>query len=66
MIDKLQGALREFAAVRDWGQFHTRRTLVLALTGEDGDLAELMQWKTDEQLAADHAPDCAERAAEHG
>ena len=40
----VQGQLRQFAEDRDWTQFHTPRNLVLALTGEVGELAELFQW----------------------
>lgn len=32
----------EFAAERDWGQFHQPRNLLLALVGEVGELAELL------------------------
>ena len=52
----LRGRLEAFAAVRGWTGFHTPRNLVLALVGEVGQLAELVQWRTDEevgQLAAD-------------
>ena len=43
---------REFAVQREWEQYHTPRNLLLALTGELGELAELFQWKgdTDEPL----------------
>ncbi|KAM6155332.1 dCTP pyrophosphatase 1 [Rhynchocyon petersi] len=37
----------EFAAERDWDQFHQPRNLLLALVGEVGELAELFQWKPD-------------------
>ncbi|XP_054438666.1 dCTP pyrophosphatase 1 isoform X2 [Pteronotus mesoamericanus] len=39
----------EFAAERDWDQFHKPRNLLLALVGEVGELAELFQWKPDEE-----------------
>lgn len=32
----------EFAAERDWDQFHKPRNLLLALVGEVGELAELL------------------------
>jgi dCTP diphosphatase len=32
----------EFAAERDWDQFHQPRNLLLALVGEVGELAELL------------------------
>ncbi|XP_006896671.1 PREDICTED: dCTP pyrophosphatase 1 [Elephantulus edwardii] len=38
----------EFAAERDWDQFHQPRNLLLALVGEVGELAEIFQWKPDE------------------
>nr|XP_004671074.1 dCTP pyrophosphatase 1 [Jaculus jaculus] len=37
----------QFAAERDWDQFHKPRNLLLALVGEVGELAELFQWKSD-------------------
>lgn len=36
--------LREFTAERDWDQFHDPKSLLLALVGEVGELAELFQW----------------------
>lgn len=48
----LEAELAEFARVRDWDQFHTPRNLILALTGELGELAEIFQWKTDAQAEA--------------
>ena len=35
---------REFTRERDWEQFHDPRSLILALVGEVGELAELYQW----------------------
>lgn len=45
----LEAALQEFSRQRDWDQFHTPRNLILALTGEVGELAEIFQWLTDAQ-----------------
>jgi NTP pyrophosphatase (non-canonical NTP hydrolase) len=39
--------LVEFVQVREWTQFDTPRNLVLAMLGEVGELAEVMQWKGD-------------------
>jgi dCTP diphosphatase len=36
-----------FSEARSWAQFHTARNIVLALLGEVGELAELVQWKGD-------------------
>lgn len=51
-VDNLFETLQRFADERDWEQFHTPRNLILALTGEVGELAEIFQWLTDEQAAA--------------
>ena len=39
--------LVEFVRVRDWTKFDTPRNLVLAMLGEVGELAEVVQWKGD-------------------
>ncbi|XP_006872036.1 PREDICTED: dCTP pyrophosphatase 1 [Chrysochloris asiatica] len=52
----------EFAAERDWDQFHQPRNLLLALVGEVGELAELFQWKPDEEAGPQAWP-AKERAA---
>ena len=49
-LPPLAAQLEEFATQRQWSQFHTRRNLVLALTGEVGELAELLQWKGDDNV----------------
>jgi NTP pyrophosphatase (non-canonical NTP hydrolase) len=57
--------LRQFVRERDWEQFHTPRNLILALVGEVGELAELFQWLSDEQVAAAvHDPNLATRIRE--
>ncbi|KWW99816.1 nucleotide pyrophosphohydrolase [Carbonactinospora thermoautotrophica] len=50
-IAELQRRLREFADARDWHQFHTPKNLVMALSGEAGELTEIFQWLTPEQSA---------------
>lgn len=45
----LEAALQKFADQRDWDRFHTPRNLILALTGEVGELAEISQWLSDAQ-----------------
>jgi NTP pyrophosphatase (non-canonical NTP hydrolase) len=44
--------LREFAADRDWEQFHTPKNLAMALAGEAGELLALLQWLTDDEITA--------------
>jgi dCTP diphosphatase len=41
--------LREFAESRDWGRFHTPKNLVMAASGEAGELAAEFQWLTAEE-----------------
>lgn len=43
-LEDLQTELRQFRDERDWAQFHDPKSLILALTGELGELAELFQW----------------------
>jgi dCTP diphosphatase len=47
-IPILTRAIREFATERTWSKYHLPRSLVLALLGELGELAELVQWNKDE------------------
>lgn len=41
--------LRQFAAERDWDQFHSPKNLAMALTGEAGELAAEFQWLSEAQ-----------------
>ena len=43
-LDDLTTRMREFTEARDWGRFHDLKSLTLALTGEVGEVAELVQW----------------------
>jgi NTP pyrophosphatase (non-canonical NTP hydrolase) len=47
----LEAALARFADERDWAPFHTPRNLVMALTGEVGELNEIFQWMTEAEAA---------------
>ena len=48
-LEGLRDALREFAAARDWEQFHSPKNLAMALAAETGELLEVFQWLTEEQ-----------------
>jgi len=50
-VSRVQAHLRQFAAERDWEQFHNPKNLVMALAGEVGELTEIFQWLTPEQSA---------------
>jgi NTP pyrophosphatase (non-canonical NTP hydrolase) len=45
----LQQRLAEFAAARDWQQFHSPKNLSMALSVEAAELVEEFQWLTEEQ-----------------
>lgn len=47
-IRQLQERLRDFAARRDWEQYHTPKNLAMALAAEVGELLEHFQWLTPE------------------
>jgi NTP pyrophosphatase (non-canonical NTP hydrolase) len=51
-IEALTTAVREFRDARDWRQFHSLRNLIISLNLEAAELLELMQWKTDAEVAA--------------
>lgn len=57
--------MREFSEERDWGRFHDPKSLVLALVGEIGELAELFQWlPTEDAVATRHDTRRRARAGE--
>jgi dCTP diphosphatase len=43
-LAELRQGMREFTDQRDWGSFHDPKSVLLALVGEVGELAELLQW----------------------
>lgn len=48
-LESLTGALRDFAAARQWEQFHSPKNLACALSVEAAELLEHFQWLTEEQ-----------------
>ena len=48
-LSQLRDALREFAAERDWDQFHSPKNLASALSVEAAELLECFQWLTEQQ-----------------
>ncbi len=48
-IIALQKELQQFAADRDWDQFHSPKNLSMALNVEASELLECFQWLTEEQ-----------------
>ena len=62
-LESLRERLREFAAARDWEQFHSPKNLAMALSAETGELLELFQWLTEDQSRT-LAPDAHAAAAD--
>ncbi|MGH8262066.1 MAG: nucleotide pyrophosphohydrolase [Steroidobacterales bacterium] len=58
-IVQLAERLRQFAADRDWDQFHSPKNLAMALVAEAGELAAEFQWLTEEQSCAPKAEELA-------
>jgi len=51
-LASIEESVAQFARDRDWDQFHTPKNLILAATAEMGELAEVLQWKSDEEVAS--------------
>lgn len=62
---RLATALETFAAERDWHQFHSPKNLVMALSGEVGELIEIFQWMSeDASKSAGSHPATADKVRE--
>ena len=48
----LAESIRKFNADRSWDKFHDPKSLLLALVGEVGELAELLQWVPAAEVSA--------------
>ena len=63
-LSDLTQRLRDFAAERDWDQFHSPKNLAMALVAEAGELAAEFQWLTEAQSQTPDAPHRARIEAE--
>lgn len=64
-VKALGEALETFARERDWVQFHSPKNLVMALSGEVGELTEIFQWMTEAQShTAAQQPETAQSVKE--
>lgn len=48
-MPKILEEINKFSDDRDWNRFHSPKNLVMALTGEVGELNEIFQWLTEEE-----------------
>lgn len=51
-LQNIHSAQNTFAKERDWEKFHTPKNLVMALSGETGELSEIFQWLTEAEANA--------------
>lgn len=51
-LQQLTQAIIKFRDDRDWKQFHKPKDMVISLMLEAAEVAELFQWKTEEEMAA--------------
>ena len=66
-LHTLRDALRQFAAARDWQQFHSPKNLAMAMIVEAAELVEHFQWLTPEQsrsLAPEKLADVRDEVAD--
>ncbi|MEO8489239.1 nucleotide pyrophosphohydrolase [Pseudomonas sp.] len=60
-VENLSIGLQHFADERDWHQFHSPKNLLMALTGEVGELCEIFQWMSEaDSVAAAKRPETAQ------
>jgi len=50
-LEQIKHRLRDFAAARDWDQFHSPKNLALALIVETAELVEYFQWLKEDESA---------------
>jgi dCTP diphosphatase len=62
-LTQLRDALRQFAAERDWDQYHSPKNLASALAVEAAELLERFQWLTEDQ-SRNLAPDELQKVRE--
>jgi NTP pyrophosphatase (non-canonical NTP hydrolase) len=49
ILDELRSETRDFAAARNWFQYHTPKNLAMAIAGEAGELVAEFQWLTPDE-----------------
>jgi NTP pyrophosphatase (non-canonical NTP hydrolase) len=48
-VSQLSCELKRFVKEREWSKFHSPKNLVMALTGEVGEINEIFQWLTEDE-----------------
>jgi len=63
-LNQIRKDLAVFSKDREWDRFHSVRNLSLAMVGEVGELAELLQWVDDKEISRFLASGGRERLGE--
>src|SRR5262245_8355858 len=63
-LDAIAARLRTFTAEREWDRFHDPKNLAMALAAEAGELLEVFQWKTTDEVRGDLTNEEIRAAAE--
>ena len=50
-LEAMRARVAQFADERDWNQFHSPRNLLLAVTSEVGEAADIVRWQGDSDPA---------------
>jgi NTP pyrophosphatase (non-canonical NTP hydrolase) len=48
-VEALKTIVRDFAAARNWGPYHSPKNLAMAIASEVGELCELFRWLTEDE-----------------
>ena len=48
-IEKIEKIIDKFSEDRDWNKYHSPKNLVMALSGEVGELNEIFQWLSEKE-----------------
>jgi len=51
-MNNIQFQIAEFVSQREWQKFHTIKNLCMAISVEAGELMEIVEWRSDEELKA--------------
>lgn len=63
-IDELRSDQQEFLAERDWEQFHTPKSIAMAISVESAELMEIFQWHDNLPVDAYEGDETIEAAVE--
>lgn len=62
-LEALKTLVRDFAAARNWGPYHSPKNLVMAIASEVGELVEPFRWLTEDESRQRVQDDLAFREA---